>query len=72
MSDAPPPPSRRVLTVEHGTLAGQVADYHRDCLALTPAERLAAIQRLRVQLYGQEAATGRVQRLSPTLERLGS
>jgi hypothetical protein len=38
-------------------------DYRKDCQKLSPAERLACIQQLRIAFWGDEAATGRLQRL---------
>ena len=44
-------------------------DYRRDCLKLSPSERLACIQKLRIAFWGDAAATGRLQRSALTFKR---
>ena len=44
-------------------------DYRDDCLKLSPTERLACIQKLRIAFWGDAAATGRLQRSVVSLKR---
>ena len=44
-------------------------DYLEDCRKLSHAERIACIQRLRVAFWGDEAVTGRLQRIPEFLKR---
>jgi hypothetical protein len=44
-------------------------DYLNDCKKLSPEERIACIQRLRVAFWGEEAATGRVHKIPEFLIR---
>ena len=55
------------MEVSLGTLDSQVEDYAEDCARLTAVERLALVQRLRIQFWGDDAA-GRLSRLSSTTE----
>jgi hypothetical protein len=56
-------PTKRNLQIELSTQSESDADYRRDCSKLSAAERLACIQQLRVAFWGNEASTGRLQRL---------
>lgn len=57
------------IAVQLGKQADAGKDYLEDCRMLTPAERIACIQRLRVVFWGDEAATGRLQRIPEFLKR---
>jgi hypothetical protein len=47
-------------------------DYREDCLKLSPVERLACVQKLRIAFWGNAAATGRLQRSVVSLKRAHS
>ena len=51
------------IEIQYGKLDDSDQDYRNDCLHLSPTERLASVQKLRVSMWGNEAATGRVQRV---------
>ena len=52
-----------------GKQSEATADYHQDCLKLSPVERLACIQQLRIAFWGDAAATGRLQRSVVSFKR---
>jgi hypothetical protein len=54
---------KKELYVEFGKQSSLQDDYRRDCAKLTASERLACVQQLRETFWGDEAATGRLQRL---------
>jgi hypothetical protein len=60
------------MTVQLSKLENSGRDYLEDCRKLSPAERIACIQKLRVAFWGDEAATGRVQRIPEYIKRSGS
>ena len=60
---------KRNLQIELGTQDDSSEAYRRDCMKLSPAERLSCIQQLREAFWGDEAATGRLQRLPEYIER---
>lgn len=57
------------LEISYGKQSESDKDYRDDCLRLTPAERLASVQTLRVAFWGDEATTGRVQRIPEFIKR---
>ena len=57
------------VAVQVSKLKDSGKDYLEDCRNLSPAERIACIQRLRVAFWGDEAATGRLQRIPEFLKR---
>jgi hypothetical protein len=52
-----------------GSVSESGKDYLEECRKLSPQERIACIQRLRVAFWGDEAATGRLQRIPQFLKR---
>jgi hypothetical protein len=57
------------IVVHLGKLSESGKDYLEDCRKLSPQERIACVQRLRVAFWGDEAATGRLQRIPEFLKR---
>ena len=57
------------ISVQLGKLSESGKDYLEDCRKLSPAERIACVQRLRVAFWGDEAATGRLQRIPEFVKR---
>ena len=57
------------ISVQMGKQADSGKDYLEDCRKLTPTERIACIQQLRVAFWGDEAATGRLQRIPEFINR---
>ena len=57
------------IPIQVSKLSDSGKDYLEDCKKLTPTERLACVQRLRVAFWGDEAATGRIQRIPELLKR---
>jgi len=55
--------------ISYGRQSTSNEDYRQDCQTLSPAERLACIQKLRIAFWGDEAATGRLQRSVVSLKR---
>lgn len=64
--------NKRNLNIEFGTMDSSFDAYRRDCSQLTCAERLACIQQLREAFWGDEASTGRLQRLPEFIKRKAS
>jgi len=58
-----------VPEISYSKQSASSADYRQDCQKLSPAERLACIQKLRIAFWGDEAATGRLQRSVVSLKR---
>jgi len=60
------------IEFSYGKQSESTKDYREDCLKLSPAERLACIQKLRIAFWGDAAATGRLQRSVVSLKRAQS
>lgn len=57
------------VSVHYGTQEESGKYYLKECQKLSPAERIACIQKLRVAFWGDEAATGRLQRIPEFIKR---
>ena len=63
---------KSIIEVSYSKQSESNADYRKDCQNLSPTERLACIQKLRIAFWGHEAATGRLQRSVVSLKRARS
>lgn len=59
----------RSISISYSKQTRSAEDYREDCRALSPVERLACIQRLRIAFWGDVATTGRLQRVPEYLKR---
>lgn len=59
----------RNISIIYSKQTRSAEDYREDCGTLSPEERLACLQRLRVAFWGDVAATGRLQRIPQYIKR---